>query len=223
MDTCGAAVTTLTATSFTGVTISEMAISPGQLQQATQQAVAQAAQQWHEAAAQIARHRNLTSPGAGCGSSGTTTARGDHQPGGYATARKARIFRRRQRLEGLERCLQKLCVCLLCAAGLTLERYGEIRRTDAQRDADAVRSIVLDKAVPSSERWSTGGPEGIAMLGPASRTDLIDTQHGFVAARQRLEWHSSTATSTATRKQAARRSQRTSISALLFACCQTDR
>ena len=52
VDTCGAAVTTLTATSFTGATISN-GISPEQLQQAIQQAVATAAHQWHEAAAQM--------------------------------------------------------------------------------------------------------------------------------------------------------------------------
>ena len=38
-------------------------------------------------------------------------------------------------------------VCLLCAAGHTLGTRAEITRTDAQRDADAVRSIVLDTAV----------------------------------------------------------------------------
>ena len=44
-------------------------------------------------------------------------------------------------------CLQKLCVWLFCAAGLTLGTNGEIRCTRAQRDLDAVQSIVLDTAV----------------------------------------------------------------------------
>ena len=80
-------------------------------------------------------------------------------------------------------------MCLLCAAGLALGTYGEISGTDAQRDADAVRSIVLDTAVlhagdvvqgycsdTSGDRWSTGGAGGMAMIGPASRTDLTDTR-----------------------------------------------
>ena len=110
VDTCGAAVTTLAATTFIGTTISD-----GYLSGAT------------PAGDPVATSSSVT-----------TTARNAHQLGGYATARQARILRRRHRLEGLE---------LLCAAGLTHGTYGEISRTDAQRDADAVRSIVLDTAV----------------------------------------------------------------------------
>ena len=138
------------------------------------------------------------------------------------------------RLEGLERCLQKLCVCLLCAVGLTLGTNGEISWTDAQHGADAVRSVMFGTAAlhaadvvqgyfsdTSGERWSTGRPGGMKMLGPASRTDLTDAP-----VRLQLRGRDGVlkgSTSTATRKRAARRSQRTSVSALLFACCQTDR
>ena len=116
------------------------AISPEQLQQAVQQAVATAAAaQMHQEIGTLRTQRQEAA-----------------QPGGYATARKARILRRRHRLEGLERCLQKLCVRLLCVGGLTLGTYGEISRTDAQRDADAVRSIVLDTAVLHAVMLCTG-------------------------------------------------------------------
>ena len=66
------------------------------------------------------------------------------------------------------------------------------------------------------------------ILGPASRTDLTDTQCGSVAralklqlrrARRRLEWNSLATTSTATGEPF----PETSVSALLFECCQTDR
>ena len=39
----------------------------------------------------------------------------------------------------------------------------------------------------SSERWSTGGPGGMEILGPASRTDLTDAQYGSVARALELQ------------------------------------
>ena len=39
----------------------------------------------------------------------------------------------------------------------------------------------------SRERWSTGGQGGMEMLGPASRTDLADTQCGSVARALELQ------------------------------------
>ena len=133
-----------------------------------QQAVATVAQQWQEAAAQMLfENRNLSYTGSRR-SSGTTTARRDLQPGGYATAGKTRVLRRRHC------CYQKLCVCLFCTAWLTLGAIGEIGGIDT----------VLDTAVQhagnctntSGERWSTGGPGGMEMLGSASRTDFADPQ-----------------------------------------------
>ena len=116
---------------------------------------------------------------------------------------------------------------LLCAAGFTLGTNGEISWTDAQRDVDAVRSIMFDKAVlllhagdvvqgyssdTSGERWSTGGLGGIEMFvlhhEPTSLTrsaGLLQELLSFsFEAKRCLEWLSSTAT----RKRAARRFQR---------------
>ena len=142
-----------------------MAVSPEQLQQATRSGCTDGS-----------RGRNLAYTGSGR-ASGTTPARRDHKSGGYATAWKTRVLRRQHGLEGLERCLQKLCVCSLCAAGLSPGAIGEISGTDAQRDVDTGRSIVLDTAVlhagdavqnnctnTGGECWSTGGPGGMEML-----------------------------------------------------------
>ena len=167
---------------------SVLAVSPEQLQEAVQQAVVTADEQWQEAAAQMHQEdRNLAYTGSGR-ASGTTSARRGHKSGGRATAWKTRVLRRQHELEGLERCLQELCVCLFCTAWLTLGAIGEISGTDAQRDVDT------DTAVPhagdvvqrnctntSGECWSTGGPGGMEMLGPTSRTDLSDTQCGSAA------------------------------------------
>ena len=144
VDTCAAAVTTPTAILFTGTTISD----GGSLSRATPAGGPASVGNTGSAMARSGcadalRIWNLANTASGCSSSGTTAARNAHQPGGYATAREARILRRRHRLEGLERRLQKPCVCLFFAAGLTLGTNGEIRWTGAQRDADAVRSIVL--------------------------------------------------------------------------------
>ena len=120
VDTCEAAVTTLTATPFAGTTISD-----GHLSRATPAASGgnSGSAMARSGCTDAARSWNFSNAVSGCSSSDTTTARNAHQPGGFATARKARILRRRHRLEGLERCLQKLCVCLRCAAGLTLGMY----------------------------------------------------------------------------------------------------
>ena len=65
-------------------------------------------------------------------------------------------------------------VLVFCTAWLTLGAIGEISGTDAQRDVDTGRSIVLDTAVlhaddvvqrnctnTGGECWSTGGPGGM--------------------------------------------------------------
>ena len=95
-----------------------MAVSPEQLQQAVQQAVLTAAQQLPEAGAYMHQERNLAYTGSGRASG--TPARREHKAGGYATAWKNQSSSTAARgLEGLERCLQKLCVCLSCTAWLT--------------------------------------------------------------------------------------------------------
>ena len=79
-----------------------------------------------------------------------------------------------------------------------------------------------------SERWSTGGPGGMDILGPASRLRphwravracCKSSCTSASRARRRLEWNSLATTSTATGEPF----PETSVSALLFACCQTDR
>ena len=107
-----------------------VAISPEQLQQAVQQAVATAAQQRQEAAAQM--HQEI---GNLC--TQVQDALAVPLPREATTSQRTIVLRRRRRLEGLERCLQKLCVCMLCAAGHALGTNGEISCTGAQRDADA--------------------------------------------------------------------------------------
>ena len=169
-----------------------MAISPEQLQQAVQQSVATAVRQWPEAAQMHQEIGTLRTQVQGA--QAVPLPRDESKSGGYATVRKTRVLRQRRRLEGSECCLQKLCECLLCTAWLSLGAIGEISWTDAQRDADAVRSIELDTAVlhvgdvvqgycsdSSGECWSTGVLGVMEVLGLASRTDLADTQCGSVA------------------------------------------
>ena len=121
VDTCEAAGTKLTATSITG-----LAISDGCLSRTT-------------SGTDASRDRNLAYTGSG------RASRREHKSGGYATAWKAGVPRRQHGLEGLERCLQDLC--LFCTAWLTLGGIGEISGTDAQPDVDTGRSIVLDTSV----------------------------------------------------------------------------
>ena len=117
-----------------------MPVSPEQLQQAVQQAVLTAAQQWQEAAAQM--HQEFGTLRTQVQDAQAVPLPRDESTNLVDT--QPRVLRRRRRLEGLERCLQKLCVRLFCAAWLTL---GEISWTGAQRDVETGRSIVLDTAV----------------------------------------------------------------------------
>ena len=243
VDTCEAAVTKLTATSITGTTISDGCLSRTTSAGGPAGCFDSCSTVARSGCTDASRDWNLAHTGSGR-SSGTTPARRDHKSAGYATDRKTRVLRRRHGLEGLERCLQKLCVCLFCTFWLTLGTIREINGTDAQRDVDTGRSIVLGTAAlhardvlqrnctnTSGECWSAGGPGGMEMLGPTSRTDLTDTQCGSVARALELQLRGRDCVSNGTvrprhrplsEKQAARPSQRTSISALLYACCRMD-
>ena len=154
-----------------------MANSPEQLQQAVQQAVATAAQQWQEAGAQMhlgigtLRTRVQDAQAAALPRDATTglvdtRLRGKQESfdGGPGWKDWSVVFR------------SHACACS-APLGLLLER------------TDWTGSIVLDTAVPhagdavqrdcsdtSGECWRTGGPGGMESLFPASRTDLADTQ-----------------------------------------------
>ena len=102
--------------------VDSLSLPPEQLQQAVQQAATAA----RSGCTDASRDRNL----------GTTPARRERKPGGYATAWKTTVLRRQHGLDGLERCLQKLCVCLFCTFWLTLGSIGEISESDGKRDVD---------------------------------------------------------------------------------------
>ena len=135
VDICEAAVTKLTATSITGLAISDGYLSRATPAGGTASGGTGCSTVARSGCTNASRDRNFAYADSGR-ASGTTPARPDHKSGGYATAWKTRVLRRQHGLEGLEHYLQKLCVCSLCAAGLTLGAIGEIRGTDAQRDVD---------------------------------------------------------------------------------------
>ena len=199
VDTCEAAATKLTAASIAGFAISDGCLSRTTSAGGPADCFDSCSAAARSGCADVSRDRNLAYAGSGH-ASGTTPARREHKSGGYATAWKTRVLRPQHGLEGLERCLQKLRVCLFCTAWLTLGAVGEISGTDAQRDADTGRSVVHDTAVlhagdvvqrdctnTSGECWSTGGPGGMEVLGPTSRTDLTDTQCGSAARALELQ------------------------------------
>ena len=81
-------------------------------------------------------------------------------------------------------------VCLLCAAGHTLARRDHQDRCSTRRwrsPKHRARHTCTTCCDTRSERWSTGGPGGMEILGPASRTDLTDVQYGSVARALELQ------------------------------------
>ena len=177
-----------------------MSVTPEQLQQAIQTAVAAAAQQRQEAAAQMQQEKGTLRTQV------QTTEAAPPPPDGTASlvdasARETRVPRRRHRLEGQKYRLSKLRVCLLCTVAISLGTGGEIGQPGApQRNPYSSRGTVLHPALlhaghavqgdsphASGECWRGGGPGSLESSSLTTRTDLDDAQRGSVARAPELE------------------------------------
>ena len=167
-----------------------MAISPEQLQQAIQQAVATAAQLWHEER----RHR--------CNKRfGTLRAQVQDAAQAAPLPREMTTSLVDTRLLGKPESFDGgtgwkdwsvvfrsyACACS-APLGLLLERTerlaGPMLNATSQSEASCSTQLYYILVMSC---LSTRGPGGMAMLFPASRTDFTDTQCGFVARALELQ------------------------------------
>ena len=204
-----------------------MTITPEQLQQAIQAAVAAAAQQSQEAAAlmqqEIGTLRTQVQ---------TTQAAPPHH-----TDADTRLLGKPESFDGGTgwkdwRIVFRSLSVLFCTVGIALGTGGEIGQPRAQRNPYSSRGLVFHTALlhaghavqgdsphASGERWRAGGHGSLESSSLASRIDLVDAKRKSVARAPELQLRrrdrdtrcSSTATSTATRKEAARTSRTTSL------------
>ena len=195
-----------------------MSITPEQLQQTIREAVAAAAQQWQEAAAQM---RQII---------GTLPAQVQPPPITSASLVDTRLLGKPFSFDGGAGWKDWSIVFQSCASAcitLGTNRYSSRSFVFHAALLHAGHVVQRDNPHTSGERWCPGRPRSLETSCFAPRTDLVDAQRGYVARAPELQLRRRDCSAngpvrSATRNQAARTSRTTSASELLDACCRTN-